>query len=206
MIALQKKILNLGTFGNPLKINQLIDAFDNHIRTNLTVNELLRVYEIGKEISSDRIESVGLADPPNNYIMTANLNGISIVRPRAGLTDYSEIQNYVRNKLRDGYLRSENATVSIFNGTDIAGLATRTAKELRSYGYNVDQVADSPIKNQQTTTIVYLSNSDKKYTKAYLEKRFGTISVKSLPDSRIDPKGADFVIILGKNELSRLSQ
>ena len=206
LIAMQDKIFTLGIFGNPIKLNQLFDAFGDHVKTNLTVNEMLRLYEIGGEIKPDKVESVGLADPPNSYVTTGNLNGASIVRPKAGLTDYSEIQNFVRNKLRDGFLRKEDAVVSVFNGTDIEGLATKTAKELKSYGYNIDQVANSPIKNQQTTTIIYLSKTDKKYTKAYLEKRFGTTSVKTLPDSRIDPGNADFVIILGKNEQSRLQQ
>lgn len=206
LIAMQNKIFTLGTFGNPLKLNQLFDAFGDHVRTNITVNEMLRLYEIGGEIKPDKVESVGLADPPNDYITTGNLNGISIVKPKAGLSDYSEIQNFVRNKLRDGFLRKEEAVVSVFNGTDIDGLASKTAKELKSYGYNIDQVANSPIKNQQTTTIVYLAKTDKKYTQAYLEKRFGTMAVKTLPDSRIDPGNADFVIILGKNEQGRLQQ
>lgn len=204
LIALREKVFTLGTFGNPLKINQLFDAFGGHIRTNLTVNELTRVYEIANGITSEKIASVGLADPPNSYVVTANLNGVSIVRPKAGLLNYSEIQNFVRNKLRDGFLQKEDATVAVLNGTNVSGLAARTAAELRSFGYSVSQVADSPIKNQQLTVIIDLRAGAKKYTKSYLEKRFGVKVISALPDARIKPGNADFVIILGQNEQTRL--
>jgi polyisoprenyl-teichoic acid--peptidoglycan teichoic acid transferase len=204
LIALRQKVFSIGTFSNPVKLNQLLDAFGKHIRTNLTIPEMLRVYEVGLDIDADKIASVGLADPPNNYIVTANLNGISIVRPRAGLQDYSEIHNFVRNRIRDGFLTSEDASVSVLNGTNINGLATITANELKSFGYKITNVANAPIKNQKSTVIVDMNNGTKKYTKAYLERRFGVAATTTLPDASIDTSGADFVIILGVNEQTRL--
>ena len=204
LIALKNKVFSLGTFGNPLKINQLLSDFGNHVQTNMTSNEVKRLYEIGNTIDSGKISSVGLADPPNVYVVTDNINGLSVVVPKAGLDNYKEIQSYVRNRLRDSFLASENATVAILNGTGVAGLATKTADDLKSYGYNVSQVADAPTQNYQTTIVVDLRNGTKKYTKSYLEKRFGAAAVGSLPDPNINPGTADFVIILGQNEQTRL--
>ncbi len=204
LVGTKNKIFTVGTFANPIKINELLSAFGDHIRSNLKLEEILRLYEIGQQIDSSKIESIGLADPPNNYITTQSINGLSTVVPRAGVGNYKEIQNFIRNKLKDGFLLKENATVMVLNGTNVTGLAARTADELKSYGYNVSKVADSPIKNQQSTIVVDMRSGQKKYTKAYLEKRFGIKVSSTIPDNRIVPGEADFVIILGQNEENRL--
>jgi len=128
------------------------------------------------------------------------VGGLSVVLPRAGLDDFSEIKNFVRNELKDGYLRNENATIAVYNGTTIGGLAGQKATDLRSYGYNINVVADAPTKNYTNTILVDLRNGQKKYTKSYLEKRLGVTAVTSMPDATINPGNADFVIILGATE------
>jgi hypothetical protein len=122
------------------------------------------------------------------------------VVPRAGVDDFSEIKSYIRNALKDGFIRNENATIAVYNGTNIGGLAGNKATELRSYGYNVNVVADAPTKNYTKTVLVDLRNGQKKYTRSYLEKRLGVTAVNSMPDASINPGSADFVIILGSTE------
>lgn len=206
MVALKDKVFSAGTYGNPLKISQLMGDFGNHIRTNLSLNEVKRLYEIGNEIPSNKIASVGLADPPNDYVITGMVHGQSVVYPKAGLDNYKEIQHFVRNRLRDGYLADENANVAIYNGTNINGLAARTSDDLKSYGYKVSKVGDAPTKGVQTTIVVDLTNGQKKYTKRYLENRFKTTARTTIPaDAKITALSADFVIILGQNEQTRLA-
>ena len=108
--------------------------------------------------------------------------------------------------MKDGFLAHENAVVAVYNGTEIAGLASRTSDDLKSYGYNISTVADAPTKGIQKTVVVDLRNGEKKYTRKYLENRFGTLAVGQLPsDTKIVPGNADFVIILGQNEQTRLA-
>jgi polyisoprenyl-teichoic acid--peptidoglycan teichoic acid transferase len=202
IVALKDRVLSLGTFANPLKVNQLIDAIGNHVSTDFTLNELMRVYDIVKQVPSAKIASIGLADPPNNFVTTDTINSQSVVVPRAGEFDYTEIQSYVRNTLRDSFLKSENANIIILNGTTTPGLATLKSTELKSYGYNVTQVADAPSKTYAKTVLVDMTKGVKKYTKSYLEKRLGVTATTTLPDSSIVPGAADFVIILGSNEAS----
>jgi polyisoprenyl-teichoic acid--peptidoglycan teichoic acid transferase len=200
LVALKDKVFAAGTYSNPIKISQLLDAFGDHIQTNLSIDEMRALYTIGKDITGTKIASVGLADPPNNYVKTDNINGLSVVVPRLGLYDYTEIQNYLRNSMRDGFLKKEDASLMVLNGTTVAGLATKKATDLRSYGYTVSKVGDAPTKNYPTTILVDLTNGAKKYTKNYLEKRLGVTAVTTVPDSTIQTTGADFVIILGQNE------
>lgn len=201
IVALKDKVLSLGTFGNPNKISQLIGNFGSHVQTNFTVQDLQRLYDLSKDINSSKITSIGLADPPNNFVKTANINGASVVIPSAGVGNYKDIQNYLRNALKDSYLKNENASVMVLNGTQKAGLATEKGDELKSYGYNVTKVDSAPTKNYSKTVIVDLRSGSKKYTKNYLEKRFGVSATTSLPDQSIVPETADFVIIIGNDQI-----
>ncbi|HSX29099.1 MAG TPA: LCP family protein [Candidatus Saccharimonadales bacterium] len=198
--ALSQKILSAGTFTNPVKVSQLMSDFGDHIATDLSVGNAIRLAQIGKNVKQSDIKSVGLADPPNNYLQTDNLGGVSIVRPSAGLGDYSAIQNYIRNTLRDPYLAKENASLTVLNGTTVPGLATAKANELKSFGYKVTKVGDAPTQAYAHTIIVDKTGGKKPFTKNYLEKRFGVKATTKMPDSTIESQGADFVIILGQDD------
>lgn len=200
IIALKDKVLSAGTYSNPVKINELLNDFGDHVQSNLSSGELKRMYDISKSIPSSKINSVGLADPPNNYVITDNINGQSIVRPRSALFDYTEIQSYVRNTLKDGYIQNENASIAVYNGSGVTGLAAVKATELKSYGYLITTVANAPAATYDKTVLVDLTNGKKKYTKHYLEQRLKVTAVTTMPDTTISPAGAEFVIILGKNE------
>lgn len=200
LVALKEKTLSAGTFSNPAKISGLLDTLGTRVRTNFNIQDLQRLYDLGKEINQSKINSIGLADPPNNYVTTANVGGQSVVVPRAGTADFSEIKGYLRNTLKDSFLRDENASIAVLNGTETAGLATEKANELKSFGYNITTIANAPTRAYPKTVIVDLRGGIKKYTKSYLEKRFDATTVATLPDATIVPGTADFVIILGTDQ------
>jgi polyisoprenyl-teichoic acid--peptidoglycan teichoic acid transferase len=199
IIALKTKAVSLGTISNPSKISGLMDAFGGHVTTDFSVNDLNRLYALTKDIQSNNIVSVGLADPPNDYVTTGTIAGQSVVIPRAGVGNYKQIQSYIRNTLKDSFLKNENAKIVVLNGTNVAGLATRKSDELKSYGYNVTKVDNAPTKNYNASIIVDLRGGQMKYTRSYLEKRFKGAAVNNLPDANIVPGDADFVIIIGTN-------
>jgi LCP family protein required for cell wall assembly len=200
IIALKQKILSAGTYSNPAKISSLLGNLGSHVQTNFSVNDLSRLYDLGKQIDQSKIMSIGLADPPNNYVTTSNIGGQSVVIPRSGAGNFKEIQSYLRNVLKDSFIRNENASISVFNGTNTPGLAGTKSDELKSYGYNITAVANAPTKTYTKTVIVDMRSGSKKYTKNYLEKRFGVSTVSTIPDPAIQPGTADFVIILGSDQ------
>ncbi len=199
MIALKEKVLSLGTFSNPIKITGLLNAFGSHIHTNLSIEDILKLYEIAKNVESDKIQSVGLADPPNEYVTTTMLNGLSVVVPKEGINNYEAIHKYIRTKLRDGFLKKENARITVLNATNESGKANAYAKMLKSYGYKVVDTGDAPSGDSQKTILVDLKNGENKYTKRYLELRTKSQATDDLPDGvSIDKEKTDFVIIVGK--------
>ena len=200
--ALSQKILSAGTYTNPVKISQLMSAFGDHISTDFSVKDALRLMTISKGIGNDKVISVGLADPPNSYVRTDNINGLSVVRPTAGVGDYSQIQAYIRNTLKDPYISKENAKILILNGTSSIGLAGAKSDQLKSYGYNIIGVADAPTSAYTTTKLVDMTSGKKPFTQHYLENRFHIKATTKLPDTTIQTQGADFVLILGQDETS----
>jgi LCP family protein required for cell wall assembly len=197
--ALSQKILSAGTYTNPVKISQLMSDFGDHVSTDFSVSDSLRMAQIMKQVGTSNIKSIGLADPPNNFVRTDTINGISVVIPTAGVGDYSEIQNYIRNTMKDPYLAKENAAINVLNGTTVPGLAGTTADKLKSYGYNVVTVATAPSSDHQTTILLDVSGGKKPFTKNYLEKRLGVKATTQSPDPNLSTTGADFVVILGQD-------
>ncbi len=197
--SLAQKVTSAKTYTNPVKVSQLMDAFGDHVATDLSLDDAMRLLSIGKGIGGN-FESIDLADRNKPLVRTGMINGQSVVMPSSVDGGYSDIQALVRGKLRDGYLARENANVTVLNGTETPGLAGQKADQLKSYGYNVGTVADAPTQSYQNTVIVDLTKGKKPYTKNYLEKRFSRKVTTTLPDQAIQPGTADFVIILGHNE------
>lgn len=205
LVSLKDKVLTLGTFSNPVKVSNLLSSLGNNVYTDFTLNDITRLYQIIGGIPSNAISSLDLVTPPHNLLTTANINGTSIVQPRAGLFLYDGIQNYVRNALRDGFLAKENSSVAVYNATSTTGLASKEAAILKSYGYNITNIDNTTAPtNPSKTAIVDLSKGLDKYTRHYLEGRFGVVAVTKIPAGLgvIPPTGTHFVIILGKDVAS----
>ena len=177
-----------------------MNNFGDNVHTDLSLSDSVSLYNIFKNISNNQIGSVGLAEEPNNFLATDTVNGQSVVRPKLGFFDYTDIRKFVRGSLADGFIKKENANITILNGTGTPGIATNRADKLKSYGYNVGTVTNAPTQNYEKTIIVDLTKGKDKYTQRYLEQRFGVKATTNMPDSAILPGKADFVIILGNNE------
>lgn len=203
LLALKDKILSAGTFSNPARLSALMSDFGGHVRTNMSIDEILQIYNIAKDLNNEGIKSISLVDEPNVLLVGDYVYGQSVQIPKAGVDNFSAIQSFVRNTLKDGFIEKENPEIIILNGTNVPGLAQKRANELKSYGYRVTKVGDAPTKTYKQTVFVDLRANDKKYTRHYLQKRLGVQAVESLPDSTIDPGLADFVIIVGQNEASQ---
>jgi LCP family protein required for cell wall assembly len=209
LLALKEKAVSLGVVANPVKLSGLLGAFGNNVSTDFSLNDASRLYTIFKQISNNKIESLSLAGATSitsgaagadSLITTGNINGQSIVMPKAGLENYAAIQEYIRGHLKDGYIVKEKARVAVLNGTGEEGLAASTATKLKTYGYNVISTGQAPESFYPSTVVVDLTHGKKKYTKHYLEQRFSVTAVKTLPDKTITPGTADFVVILGGDE------
>jgi hypothetical protein len=205
LLALKEQVNTLGTLANPAKLSSLAGAFGNNVQTDLGLADAARFAQIIKKVDNSKVNSIGRADAPNSFITTANVGGQSVVQPLAGQFDYSAIQTFVRAQLKDPYLQQEQAKIQVYNGTTVAGLASKQADILKSYGYTITGTGNAPTQGYAQTIIVDLSGDTKKFTKRYLEQRYGVTVVTASPDAAILPNGADFVIIVG-NDSTTINQ
>jgi hypothetical protein len=202
LVAIKEKAFSVGTFSNPVKVIQLMNSLGRNVYSDFDTQSVKCLYTQTSQVNSQNIKSLDLVKPPNDLLVTGPFAGRSIVRPKAGLFDYTEVQNYVRKTFRDGLLAKENATVAVYNATNTSGLATSVADTLKNFGYRVTVVENASNKTNPTkTTVIDLSKGDNKYTRNYLERRFGGTANSSLPDGLgiTPPAGTAFVIIVGKD-------
>ncbi len=211
LIAIRQKAMSTGIIANPVKLNNLASAVQKNIRTDLSIDEARTLFNKTKGLSDSNIKSLDLAKPDDPLITTGNIGGQSIVRPVAGLFDYSKIRSYSRTNMIDPFLKKEAPTVAIYNGSGRAGLATSVGDIMAGYGYNV-LIKESSKEPQQKTLVVKKTQQAKPFTERFLSVRFATPISSDLPNSVLPdatnatatststaPPTADFIIVLGSD-------
>jgi LCP family protein required for cell wall assembly len=206
--AIKQKAFSAGTFANPLKVSSLLDSLGQNVYTDFSSGDIKCLYHQVSTIPSSAITSLDMVSPPNALLTTGNINGLSVVEPKAGLFDYDDIHTFLHKSLTDGLITKENAHVAVYNATSSAGIATSAADTLKEYGYKVTKVDNAGnATDPATTKIVDLSHGTDKYTRHYLEARFGVTAVTKVPSGAgiTPPTDAKFVIILGEDAASSIS-
>lgn len=202
LMALKEKAVSLGTLSNPLKISALLANFGDNVKTDLSIKNAARVYELTKDIDSDSIKSLGLGYE-NELVETGRVGNQSVVLPTAGLGNYDAIQKFIRQNLPDGFIVKENAKIQVMEATLADDQAKRVAAELKTYGYNVVSTTDYPGGFLSNTQVIDVSNGQAPYTKNYLEQRFNVLARNNgsllLPES-VQTEAYDFIIVVGSNE------
>ena len=199
LVALKDKAISAGVLSNPTKIASLLDAAGNNVETDFQTNELRRLYEIGKNVKSDNIKSIGLTDDDVSLVETFRSNdGQSAVRPVAGTRNFSEIISFIRKIISSDPVVKEGASVTVLNGSGVTGLAQEKADQIAVKGILVTDVGNAASRNK--TLIIDQSDGKKSGTKAFLQKQFSAaVGTDSAATSEAAKYKSDFVIILGKN-------
>ncbi len=193
--ALRDKALSAGTLTNVSAVTGLIDALGNNLRTNIETKEVRTLMDIASNTEDTDIVSLSLVEEGNMLVTTGSYNGQSIVRPVAGLLDYSAIQEFVYiNVSADPFVREE-PVVSVFNGSGVAGVAQNAAYELEDAGFTVAEVDNAPEGSYQTVEI-YQLNSEKTASAEKLEDLYGVKVRTTVPPVAV-VGDTDFVVIIG---------
>ncbi|MGH7142254.1 MAG: LCP family protein [Candidatus Saccharimonadales bacterium] len=101
LIALKDKAVTAGVITNPLKIASLADAFGNNVKSNLSLGNMIRLYDDTKDIKNSNIQSLNLndingQDLVTNYYAPGNEDALI---PTAGFGDYNQIQSAIQTIL-----------------------------------------------------------------------------------------------------------
>lgn len=173
LVALRQKALDSSTLTNPVKMSRLVDSAGDNVRTDFTMNEIKKLATVIKEVDIAKATNRVLDNGPSGLLVDGSgrfAGAGSVLVPKAGAFNYSEIQELAHSLFIDAYLKKEGAKVEVRNATGRNGMAAVISKQLRAYNYNVISASSSPVASK--TQIIDYSGGKKPYTLMYLEKRF----------------------------------
>lgn len=159
--------------------NELSDSY----KTNLSLNEII---SLGLELNEIDLDNINYAVIDRNYVeLGVSPDGAQdILLPiRSRINDLIQRTFYPQADLTTADLRTradnENATIRVFNGTNIAGLAGRTREWLLGRGVTVTDVGNAPDHNGGNTVIRDYGNN--RWTALYLAELLGLSAERVQP-------------------------
>ena len=196
LLALRQKSLSAGTLANPSKVASLIDALGNNLNTNFETSEIRTLMSLGNSVQASAITSISLIDEKEPVMTTGNLDGISIVRPIAGLMDYSDVTQYIKKQMRADAATREGAKIAVLNGSGVVGAAKIAADKLSDEGYTIDSVANAPAGTYERRSFYARDESSSPATRAKLVALYGKPTIGLDQFSVADD--VEFVIVVGQ--------
>lgn len=197
ILALKDKAASAGTLANPVAVSGILDALGKNVRTNFSAGEVKTLIKLAGAIPSTSIRRVSLVDAGTAVMTTGNVGGQSIVKPVAGLYDFSDVQSYVRQNLTFNQTSAEAPKIVVLNGSDYAGVAGTKAAELAAAGLTGVTTGDTDSNSAYGAYVWYdLSGGQKPKTLEKLKAVLGTGPAGTILPSGVQASG-DFVIIVG---------
>lgn len=205
LMAVKEKGLAFSTLINPYKISNVIDTLSQHLSTDMKVWEIIRLFNLGKDVKEENIVRRVFDDSPDSLLYsTLTEEGAFVLQPKSG--DFSELQLITKNIFDpEKIAEARPKRIEIQNGTKINGLAYRTSEYLQSLGYQIIKISNAPTQDYQKTVIYKLTNNSAENTADNLAQLMGAELASQIPswvNSTTTPavsSHADILIILGQD-------
>lgn len=200
ILAIRQKATSAGVLTNPVRLSELFDAVGKNVKTDLTLSNVRRMYDITKNIDQNNIQSIGLNDAGgknllNNYTAA---DGQAALIPAAGLDDYSDIRTYLRTISSSDPVVREGATITVLNGTDTAGLATKWRSSLSTKNFDVVSIGDATANSAVTTIIDNSAGKNPLTVKALQQVLTGSKVTTTNPYTGYS---ADIIVVIGADKI-----
>jgi len=206
--AVRTKAMSMSTLTNPAKLNALLGSAANNIKTDLSLNNIMRLSDFSKKFGdSSSTINVVFSLKPNGFLESSGTS--SDLVPADG--DFSAIQNFVANVFVLGPVWKEEPTVIIENGTTTPGLAKKLTATIENGKYqdliNILAMTNAPTKDYATSKIIDYTGGKKPATAKYLQSLVGveTTAPAKTAAGKPETSVADFVIILGADYVAKTS-
>lgn len=194
LVAIKDKALSGSTLTNPKKLLDIVTALGNHVKTDASMSEMLRVFEISKGLDAGKIISKNFDNSPEGMLVSSSDTAAGyILKPVTG--NFKAIQAVVKNIFSVVAMRDEKASIALYNGTYTTGLVARLAKSMASDGYNIATSGEASTKNVTKTIIVDYTDGKKPATIKALEEMF---NVKAIKETASSPT-FDIKVTVGKD-------
>lgn len=98
--ALEPKLFSSKVLFNPHKVEQILDALDGNLKTDLQINEARRIAQFFKDTSMQNIKSAALSDNNVQHLQSyTTYDGQAALIPAAGLDNFASIKHYITKLL-----------------------------------------------------------------------------------------------------------
>lgn len=206
LVALGQKAKTAGVVANPLKVTKLFDALGNNVKSDLNLQDALRLVQITRGINTSALQSVTYAYSGKDPLLADYLapDGEEALIPRAGVDNFSQLEQFYLKLTSDNPIVKESPTVVILNASDVNGLAHKQSQLLGAKGFAVAGTADAN-GLYPSTMVVDNTNGQKPASRQMLSRLFPgqivneTNAAGSAEAGEAAGYNADFVVILGQN-------
>ncbi|OYX44210.1 hypothetical protein B7Y94_00160 [Candidatus Saccharibacteria bacterium 32-49-12] len=196
LMALKDKAASTGTLTDVGKVMGLMEAMGDNLRTNIESTELQTIMKLAQEINEANIHRLSFVDTEEPLMSTGNVGGQSIVRPVAGIYDYSQIRSFLNRTIYATPLTKEAGKIAVLNGGGSTGAAAAEAEKLGQEGLEVVYVGNAPTEIASPYRLFRITEETKPLTQAKLEQAYSvSASDQTLPFGL--SVEADFVVVIG---------
>jgi LCP family protein required for cell wall assembly len=213
--ATKEKLLSKWNFLKPIMVSNIIDEFRDHVSTNLKIWEIVKLWDMVKDVERNNIINKVLDNSPSGLLTDMiSQEGAYILSPRSG--DFAEIEYLIKNIFSEAPIEKkekvvvEKASLEIRNGTWINGLASETALDLEKYSFDVIRIGNSSRQNFQKSVIYDLTFGEKIDSLAILKEKTKANVSFEIPEwlqddiskdlkNETNPEQPDFILILGQD-------
>lgn len=194
LVAFKTRIMSQGMLDNPTKVLSLIDTISSSLRTDFQPTEIKTLASLMKTVDTSNMISKVLDDSQAGLL--TQMPGSTSFQPRAGLTNFSQIQLLAKNIFDSSNIVDKSAKIVILNGSSTSGLSLDLRDYLTNQGYNITGVDKTTLTAK--TAIYDFSNNSKKSTLDLLAGKLNT-SVTAGSGKIINSWKADIIIVIGND-------
>ena len=204
--AVKERLLSKSTLLNPAKIISISSQLKEHIDTNISVSDMLVLWNDYKKIDHANIINRVIDNSAGGLLVDqTGADGAYLLMPRSG--NYNDVKDFVQNIFGNNPVAvsveplKQEVNLQIVNGTWITGLATKISTPLEAYNFNIAKISNGTQRNYTKSTIYDLSyGRSNEAIKALTNLTGATLSydnptwLETLKNSTSTP---DLILILG---------
>ncbi len=172
IVALRDKVLSAQVLANPKKVTDIITVLGNHVLTDMNAADMEQFVRLASDFGKPVVHSEVLGSSDNDLLTTSRSPiGASIVVPKAGMSDFSDVQLFSRSYIAAPSLLSEHPVIRLARTEGVTkDTLAKIFKRLQWAGITVE--TDSDARLETTTTLYDLSGGQKVKTLALLKKLY----------------------------------
>lgn len=200
IVAAKDKMLSAQTLANPKKVTDIISVLGQHILTDFSSTEIDTLLRIAKDFTNPTIQSKVVDNGETGLLASGrSAVGASILVPKAGANDFSEIQRFTQAYFAAPRIKAEKSTIRLERGTATKSAFATVQSELETAGFTV--IASEEQNTAESATVLYSYSSGKKADAEKFFKDVYNLTPKKGTAAATDGDLVDYSLVVGSDLL-----